>query len=136
MTSFDLAQLDTIAEADKGAAMALLHPVTRQPLVDAAGQPIAITLAGMDSQAFRAAQRAATNKRLAQRGRAKLTAEELDAEQLDTLARCTLSWSGIVLDGAALPCTTANARQLYERLPWVREQADEYIADRANFIAR
>ncbi|MBF0375535.1 MAG: hypothetical protein HQL38_18530 [Alphaproteobacteria bacterium] len=130
----DLASLDTAACANRGAAMTLLHPATRQPLLDSEGQAVAITLAGQDSEAWRKAQRIVSNRRLAARGKAKLTAEELEVEALEMLARCTLAWTGVVIDGKALDCTPANARHLYERLPWVREQADDFVADRANYL--
>jgi len=130
----DLATLDTSATADKGAVMTLLHPVSRQPLRDGEGREVTLILAGQDSEAFRKAQRAATNKRLSAKGRTKLTAEELEAEAIELLARCTLGWTGIAFDGRPLDHSAANAVRLYERLPWVREQADEFIADRANYL--
>ncbi|MBF0394893.1 MAG: hypothetical protein HQL38_19630 [Alphaproteobacteria bacterium] len=131
----DLASLDTAAVANSGAVMTLLHPATRQPLAGDDGNPITITLAGQDSEAWRKAQRAVSNRRLAARGKSKLTAEDLEAESLAMLAQCTLGWTGVALDGKPLDCTQANARQLYERLPWVREQADDFVADRANYMA-
>ncbi|MBY0431697.1 MAG: hypothetical protein K2Q10_10905 [Rhodospirillales bacterium] len=134
MSTFDLATLDCSRTAERGAVMTLAHPVNRQPLADGEGKPITITLAGQDSDVYRRAQRAITDKRLALRGRARLSAEDLEAEAVETLARCTLGWSGIVLDGKPLECGPASARALYQRLPWVREQADEFIGDRGNYL--
>lgn len=130
----DLADLDTVAPANDGAEMSLRHPATQTPLHDENGREVTITLAGIDSDAFRKAQRAAINKRIANGGRTKILAEEYETEQIEMLIRCTLTWHGIVLDGEKLECTATNARRLYQALPWVREQADQFIADRANFI--
>jgi len=50
--------------------------------------------------------------------------------------RCTLAWRGIVYEGEALECNPGNARRLYAALPWLREQVEAFIADRANFLKR
>ncbi len=129
---FDLSTLTP--NADQGAVMTVLNPITMQPLRDDAGDDVTITLAGEDSEVYRSAQRAATNKRLAMRGKGKITAEELEAEALELLARCTLQWSGIVWEGKALECNAKHARMLYQALPWLREQVDAFIADRSHFL--
>lgn len=131
---FDLAQFDVTAAANNGATLQLRHPATGKKLEDAEGAPITITLAGSDSDAYRKAQRQITNRRLAEtkkRGGLKLTSEELEEEALDILVACTLAWSSnLVIDGEV----PSNARKIYQRLPWAKEQADEFIADRAAFL--
>lgn len=134
---FDLSALDSTTAANEGAVLHLRHPATGRPLEDAEGNPITITLAGSDSDAYRKAQRQITNRRLAEtkrRGGLKLTSEELEEEALDILAVCTLAWSGIVVEGEALACTAANARKVYQRFSWIKEQADEFIGDRSAFL--
>jgi hypothetical protein len=132
----DLSQLDTGAAAEGGVDMALKHPVTNAPLLQDDGEtPITIRLLGMDSKAFRKATRANQDRRLRGTRYRAPTAEELDAEGLELLVKCTISWTGIVLDGSSLDCTPVNVRTLFTRLPWVREQIDNYIGDRANFLA-
>lgn len=133
----DLSTLDITASAEEGAVMELRHPASHAVLVDADKKPLTITLAGDDSERVRKAQRAATNRRLAMQGRRsgnKLTAEELEADGIDVLAAATVAWTGIVLDGQPLDCTPANAKTVYARLPWIREQAETFTADRANFL--
>jgi len=130
----DLSTLDAATEA----AMQLRHPGTNVVLKQDDGRPITITLAGVDSERYRKAQRALTNQRLKMGGRrggaGTLTAEELESAGLETLVACTVAWDGIILDGQALECNPANARTLYARLPWVRDQADEFMGERANFL--
>jgi hypothetical protein len=131
----DLSQLDTGAVAEGGADMPLRHPVTNAPLLqDDEETPIIIKVLGMDSKAFRKATRANQDRRLRGTRYRPPTAEEIDAEGLEILVKCTIGWAGIILDGAALDCTPANVRTLYTRLPWAREQVDNYIGDRANFM--
>jgi hypothetical protein len=132
----DLAKLDTTTAAEAGADLHLLHPVTGDPLVDdVTGDDVVLTLAGMDSPRYRDHVRKITNKRMAQR-RQKLSAEDVEADGLDLIVAMTLGWRNIELDGKPLACTPANARILYERAPWAREQADAFIGDRAHFFPK
>lgn len=130
----DLSTLNTVTAANAGAVLELAHPTTGTPLRNEAGEALTITLLGVDSDAYRKAQRAAQNKRLAKRGGIKLTAEELEAESIETLAACTVAWANIEFEGRALECNRANAVKLYTALPWVREQVDAFMGDRANFL--
>lgn len=131
----DLATLD-MANAESGAVMTVRHPVSDAVLEGTDGQAITITLAGSDSERFRKVQRASTNRRLKTQSsrRGQVTSEELEADSLETLAACTISWRGLVVDGEALECNAANARKAYKRLPWLKEQVDAFVGDRANFL--
>lgn len=131
----DLSKLDTASVANEGAVMEVTHPVTQEPLKQDDGSLVTITLAGIDSDIYRRAVYASGDRvmkvvRAGQENRAA----DLDNDKLSTLAVCTLAWSGIELDGQKLDCTRENARKLYMRVPWLREQADTFIANRANFL--
>lgn len=138
--SLDLTQLDTVSAADDGAVMEVLHPVSGAVLTQADGNPVTIVLAGEDSELFRRADRAARNRRLKsqQAGRrVQISAEELENDSLELLVACTIKWQGIGLgDQSDLPFSAGNARMLYKRLPWLKEQAVGFIGDRANFLMR
>lgn len=56
------------------------------------------------------------------------------AERARVLAQVTVAWQGVALDGEVLDCSPANAERLYLRLPWLLDQADRFVADRANFL--
>lgn len=134
----DLSTLDTTAVSDAGAEMEVQHPVTGAVLTDEAGNAVRVHLAGQDSDRYRKADRRITNKRLATQAsgrRVQLTSESLEADQLERLVACTISWSGVGLgDQPSLPCTPETARQVYKALPWLREQAELFTSDRANFL--
>lgn len=136
MCAFDLSKLNTTAKSNDGAWLPLRDPGTFQVLLDDLGEPVQIQLAGVDSDAYRKAQRRVTNMRLnSRRGMApKLTAEEMEAEALDILARCTMAWTGIVENGKVLECNYENARKLYSTYPWIKDQVDAFVNDRANFL--
>ena len=132
MSGFDLGQFDTVTASNQGAAMQVLHPVTNVPT------GVEITLAGADSDVYRRAQRTWANKqmdRLMKRRGNNPSVEEIEERSLDIMARCTLSWKDVEFKGKKLPCNYENAIMLYRELPWLREQVDEFINDRANFLA-
>jgi len=125
----DLSKLNSEDEA----TLEIVHPSTGEPL------GIKITVAGIDSKIYREAQRKVSNKRLKQTfGRGVVnktpTVEEFEAETVDILAKCTMSWQNIVWEEKELPCNYENAKMIYIKLIWLRDQVDAFINDRANFL--
>lgn len=128
----DLAALD--ASKEDGALLALRHPGNGSVLKTADEKPISLTVVGTDSEIYRSAMRALTNKRLTQVRRDPVTAEEIESEATSMLANCVTGWSGIVLDGQPLQFSKANVVVIFSRLRWVREQVEAFVNDRANFV--
>lgn len=134
----DLAALDLSNKSSQSATLQLEHPVTGEELTivsPTTGEetPVTITLVGMDSETYRHAQNAVANRRINGR-RKKISVEELNRESIEILARCTLGWQGIVVDGQELAPDVENAVKLYTRFPWIKEQADAFASDRANYL--
>lgn len=138
VTGFDLAALDTKAAAEQGTAVQLENPITGEPLIDGQGDPVTITVLGMDSAKMRHYMRTVNDRHLEQFRRQKnpLTSEHQEKEKIEGLAKVTVGWSGIALDGHVLEFNEANARMLYSdpRFPWIVEQLDKAVADRARFF--
>jgi hypothetical protein len=141
MSAVEVSSLDSLASisisADEGAEMKVLHPVSRRPMALSDGTPVTVKLAGADSARFRKVQRGATDRRLkmaANNRRAVLNSADIESDGLDSLVACTLSWTGIVLDGKPVECNPANVKMVYLKMPWLKEQVDEFIGDRANFL--
>ena len=129
----DLDKLDTTEAAEAGVWMPVLHPGNNTPLMDGE-TPCQILVVGTDSSRFRKAQRAAADRRI-RGGRFRFaSAEEQEADTLELLSSCTLDWQAIDMDGAPFPYSKANAKTLYARFGWIRDQVDRYIGDRANFL--
>ena len=124
---FDLKNLDVVSLANTGTTVDIVHPVTGDPL------GIKVTVAGMDSDLYRKAQRKILNKRLNDK-KFKTRAEELENESIDLLAHCTMSWEGVEEDGVVVPFTVDNAKKVYRTYPWMKEQVDVAIGDRGNFL--
>lgn len=129
----DLSSFDTVAAADEGALMTVEHPTTGQPLTQPDGSPVTIRLLGQDSKRWRGYVHRTANKRLQSR-KTRQTAEEIEAENTEGWVALTMGWSGIVLEGRPLDCTPENARLIYTRFPFIREQVAEFVSDRANFL--
>lgn len=139
-----LASLNTAKAANEGRILTLLHPDDRVPLLDAKGKPLTITLLGRDSDAFIRAENAARNRTVeGVTSGAKFSAAAADVQACETLARCTVDWSGIPkgwIDGSddetPIKHSSENAVALYGNpgVSWLREQVDKFIANRANFL--
>lgn len=130
----DLSSLDTRKPADDGADMQLRHPGTDAVLTQDDGKAISITLAGSDSDRYQRAQRSQANRRLNAGVRRKLTIEELESDTIELLVACTIRWDGVKVGGKVLECNADNARKLYRDYQWIREQANAFIGERANFL--
>lgn len=128
---FDFASRDVAAKAEQGAELEVLDPVTGEAV------GVYITLAGADSAVHRKALTAASKRRLnGQKGfRNKgWDPEKMQEESIEILATCTLSWKGVLVDGAPLPCSRDNAIKMYTRFPWLREQVEAFISDRSEYL--
>ena len=123
--------------ADEPRPMPVTDPVTGAPITNPDGSAVVLMLYGQDSDVYRRITDANANRRLEHAvggRRAKLTAEQLRAESLEVVVACTAGWEGIEWDGAPLAFSPANARKLYTALPWLQEQAEGFIGDRAHFF--
>jgi hypothetical protein len=140
----DLSQFATKKKASDGAKMTVINPQTDKPLIDPeTDQPVTITLIGADSDEYKRILHAQQNKVLKQAsrtGKLAKTAESIESDALELLVKSTKGWEGISIetaeDGKAipLPFNEANARRLYETVPFLRDQASDFINDRNNFL--
>jgi len=136
----DLASMDTVKGSNEGFDVKIYHPGT---LVDLG---IVINVLGKDSDEFQKVSRSQSKKRMAKMTKGGFRAqsmtpppEEIEADGLDLLAKCTKSWkqgdkNAITLDGKELEFSYGAAVVIYTRFPWMKEQVDIAVGDRANFI--
>lgn len=114
------------------ATMTVRDPGTGEPC-QTDGTPVTITVHGVDSDQHRKAWRAMLDRRANAKTK-KVRSADWEAETARLLAQITESWEGVVWDGKPLPCTEADAAMLYTRVPWLREQLDEFLNERGNFL--
>lgn len=126
--TFDLDSFDVVARADQGAKCVLKDPVTGEDT------PAHLLLAGSDSAIYRQAQHRVANTRINRKSRDRITVEDIESEQIAILVDCTLGWGGMVLKGVEMQFDRASVKLIYEKFPSVREQAEQFIADRANYL--
>jgi hypothetical protein len=128
---FDLSSIDTIADANKGAAIELFHPTTGVDL------GITVYVLGKDSDKFRQVQATQGRKRtqkLQKTGfRIGISADDIEQDAIELLAAVTTGWENMVMGGKELPFSTENAEVVYTKYPWIREQIDGAVGDRSRF---
>ena len=112
----------------------LLDPITGVEAFDDDGKPVTIELYSADSDVFRKAIRKYGNKQLNEKQNRRKSMEEFEANSSKILAQATVGWSGLHEHDSELVFNLGNAERLYMQYPWIREQVEEFINDRANFL--
>lgn len=130
----DLANLTDTYSPDEGSILEL-RGLDDAVLLNDDGSPMTLTLLGADSDIAVKHRNGQQNRRLQQGARIKLTAEGLDSDAASYLAKLTVAWN-ITLGGEKPVLTFEAARALYAnpKLSFIREQADEAIAERSRFM--
>lgn len=132
---FNLPGMDTRTLSEAGIDMQV-KSLQGDILKDKDGKPVTLKLLGPDSDKYRSMTRAQVRKRFSRMSSAdaKDTFAEDEADALEILVACTVGWSGILTTkGEAIPCSPDTVRALYQTFPAIRDQADVFMASRANF---
>jgi hypothetical protein len=134
----DLTKLDIVSMANEGTKMPIRHPMTDDILSDDKGtlktpepKEWFLRLLGADSDTYRN-----TIKRRFESRRGKSKKVDLDQAQRDAailLARCTTECH-MTENGVPVKCDVDTLTVIYTKYPWLREQAEEFMSDRANLI--
>jgi hypothetical protein len=126
MAGFDFSK----AKADAAAAEEGTPVAINDPDGTPYDPPLTITVAGMLSDRVRLAQSRNGFAFAAKRDAAgddperslDVVAETVDVGTREVAARATLAWDGLTADGQDVPCTVANARELYRVAPHILTQ--------------
>jgi hypothetical protein len=131
----DIAEFDTIAASEEGATMEVRHPKTNEVLRHADGHPMTITFYGKDSDRFRELARRQQDRRIQanMRTRQPILSAVMEKDEIELMVAATKSWD-IVLGGKVPPSDPKEYRAAYAKYPWLKEQGDEFVGVRANFI--
>jgi len=122
--------IDDIKVVENGTNMQIVHPTTGEPLYDEENKPVTLELVGQDSDIYRKISNRITNKRAKMRP-GRLTAERIESDTLEIIEACTTGWSNNLVLNGEQPQT---AKEIYQRRKWLREQAEQHIHDRANYL--
>lgn len=141
--ALNLDGLDTVTNSEGGVEMVVTKADgSGDPVLMANQQPLKLILLGPDSKKYRQAFRTNTEKRIArsQAARNKRVdgGQEFDLaeqESFDIVTGCTIGWNLVDASLNAVTFTPNAIREFYRRFPAARDQADVFIANRANFLS-
>ncbi len=129
----DLSALDSVEAANNGVEVELYSPR------DGSDLGIKIFVLGRDSDKFRDKTNAQNRARVQKMqkggfrpGNAPVDSVEKDGIEL--LAACTTGWENMLVEGTVVPFSEKEAIRIYTRFPWIKEQVDAAIGDRALFM--
>lgn len=131
----DLAKLDLVEHANKGAVMEVMHPITGENLLDREGKAVTITLLGADSSQMRNEMSDRARKQLAKKQTKQIPSiDDAESASAELLSAITVSWSGIEENGELIQCNRENAKTIYTKYGWLRLQVDSFVSDQSNFF--
>lgn len=116
----ELETLYTVEAHEEGAEMRVKDPQGNDT-------DFYITLIGVDSKKWKGLYASLLKK---------MVDDELDQDEEESkiFAMATLDWKGLTKAGKAVEFSTDKAKDLYLNAPYIRKQADTFIANRANFM--
>jgi hypothetical protein len=129
-------------EVDKPARMPIRHPATGEPIRNASDPKdmAYVDVYSSDSEIARRHRRMFGQKRLdamARKRKATVRIEDFEESDTELLVALTAGWRLIGIDGVPIDVeySAQHARELYESpaMAWLRDQVDEFAAERENF---
>ena len=120
----DIKSLQTKPLHDAGAEMRVKDPNGNET-------DFYIRLVGVDSAKWRDIKRKLERRTL----EASFNGDDADIDAAEYIADATLDWRGLESDGKPVKFSRKNALDLYRNAPYICDQADRFIAKRANFTS-
>jgi hypothetical protein len=106
----------------------VMHPVTDEPLVKDDGAVMTLTVYLPHSAQYKSVVHDQTQKRLNKMSRGKkgmtFTPDEFEQMTLDLVVKTVKDWN-IQVEGKSPKFTEAAARELFIKLPWLKDQVTE-----------
>ena len=141
----DLKSLDSKKAAAEGAELILRHPGTGEPLAvdptkeNPSPKPWTVMLLGVDSPTYRNLEHLQQSRRIQRATRmgrvGAATSQEVENDVTELLVKVTTGWrDSIPLDGKPFEFSEENAKLLYTKYPWAREQVSGFVNDRSNYL--
>ena len=112
------------------------HPATGDVLKNEDNSDMTITMYAPHSKEYKKVIHEMTNKRLEKmqtKGSNKIKAEELEEIALETLAKTTKEWN-ITYGGEVPKLSVAKAKEVYDRVFWIKDQIEEAAEDSLDFM--
>lgn len=131
--------LSELKVQDEGKRLDLRHPATGEVLTygDKDEKTMYLVIGSSDSETYKKAQRKVIDRRLKQQQKfrqARMTAAQLEEEAMISLAEVTYD-GRVFLKGKEVQITPGQvAIDLYKEYSWIKEQANDFLEDRSNFL--
>lgn len=113
------------------ATLHLTHPITGDELFHN-DIPMTITMYGAESEIAKKTMKQRAQKQL--NSRAKQNIDETIEFNTNFLAKMMTGFTGMFENDEEIQFSREEAYKLLKKYPWIREQADQFIAERSNFI--
>lgn len=148
--NFNLADLDTVSSSQRGFDVHIKHPLTQEPIVvNDDGAELTMRVIGPDAPEFKEARNEYL-KRYLGRTKDKVTnkvvphdIEHYEEDNYELVVRCVIGWDNLYFDPESgdevdepLEFSVENARKVLSACPWIIEQLQTVIGQRANFIKK
>ena len=130
--------LSTLLPTSDTITVILKHPVTDDVLMKDDGTEMSVTVYAPHSKEYKAAIREQTNKRIQKAQKNKkitFTAEEIDTASVELIAKTTKDWD-LIFNKKQLKFSVAEATDLYQKLPWLKDQVIEAQEDYTSFLKK
>lgn len=136
----NLNNFNVVEKANKGTVLDLLDPFTGEVMTDEGEKigdkknikPLYLRLLGSDSDVYRNAIKRRF-ERSQNKKKQKLDLDDAQLKGAELLAKCTTECY-LIEDDKAVECTQSEMIRLYLKYPWLREQAEEFMGERSNFM--
>lgn len=141
----DLSKLDTVAGSTRGSFLHLKFGRDFLYVTDANGkevlgadgqrQPYGLEICGIDDPHFARLRDRALEERARMRSEGGGLSLERDKElDRDLVAHAVKGPGNLVVDGKPVPATHASYVALFTRFPWIFDQVNRAVSDRARFV--
>jgi hypothetical protein len=140
VNSFDLDDMDTTTLSESGVAFQIMRlDRPSEPLRNRDGSAVTVTVLGPDSAKYRHHQNIALRKRIEDAaasgtGIANVDSEESLSQAINLMAAITTDWTFKNAANQPIPCTHEAAVALYTQFPSIRDQIDQKVSRRSNFL--
>lgn len=127
--------LDLTPKSDE-IVVTIKHPATGEVLKNEDKSDMTITICAPHSKEYKKVLHEMTNKRLKkmqQKGKNEITAEEIEEATLETLSKTTKEWN-ITYGGEVPKLTVAKAKEIYDSVFWIKAQIEEAIESSLDFM--
>jgi hypothetical protein len=129
--------LSSLKVATDATPLEIVNPATGLVLTNDTGEPMRLLVIGTDSDVYLKFANEQMNKRLkkaATNRKLTITAEEADAEALARTAVCVVGFENLQLNGQPLEYSKQAVTDLLRDYPPIREQVEDFVNDRTNFL--